>query len=129
MREKTNVYFLAEINRGYGCGDCILLENIDSNGNITHALIDTGVVGLYYEIICLETMNLNPIVTCSFHEQSVKQYTTIHILLLHIQVAIGNTIVEDTLWNLQLRTLVLHGKQQLVERQVCPGAYDVLEIV
>lgn len=34
---------------------------------------------LYYEIICLETMNLNPIVTCSFHEQSVKQYTTIHI--------------------------------------------------
>ena len=34
---------------------------------------------LYYEIICLETMNLNPIVTCSFHETSVKQYTTIHI--------------------------------------------------
>ena len=34
---------------------------------------------LYYEIICLETMNLAPIVTCSFHEASVKQYTTIHI--------------------------------------------------
>ena len=34
---------------------------------------------LYYEIICLETMNLSPIVTCSFHETSVKQYTTIHI--------------------------------------------------
>ena len=34
---------------------------------------------LYYEIICLETMNLDPIVTCSFHESSVKQYTTIHI--------------------------------------------------
>ena len=34
---------------------------------------------LYYEIICLETMNLEPIVTCSFHEESVKQYTTIHI--------------------------------------------------
>ena len=43
MREKTNVYFLAEITRGFGMGDCILLENIDSNGNITHALIDTGV--------------------------------------------------------------------------------------
>ena len=43
MREKTNAYFLAEINRGYGCGDCILLENIDSNGNITHALIDNGI--------------------------------------------------------------------------------------
>ena len=34
---------------------------------------------LYYEIICLETMNLTPIVTCSFHEESVKQYTTIHV--------------------------------------------------
>ena len=43
MREKTNVYFLAEITRGYGMSDCILLENIDSNGNITHALIDTGI--------------------------------------------------------------------------------------
>ena len=42
MREKTNVYFLAEITRGFGNGDCILLENIDSNGNIKHALIDTG---------------------------------------------------------------------------------------
>ena len=42
MREKTIVYFLAEITKGYGNGDCILLENIDENGNITHALIDTG---------------------------------------------------------------------------------------
>ena len=43
MREKTNVYFLAEITRSLSCGDCILLENIDSNGNIRHALIDTGI--------------------------------------------------------------------------------------
>ena len=42
MAEKTNVYFLAEITKGYGNGDCILLENIDINGNIIHALIDTG---------------------------------------------------------------------------------------
>ncbi|MBR1899749.1 MAG: hypothetical protein IJ820_01620 [Lachnospiraceae bacterium] len=34
---------------------------------------------LYYEIICLEAMNLTPIVTCDFHTESVKQYTTIHI--------------------------------------------------
>ena len=34
---------------------------------------------LYYEIICLDPMNQDPIVTCSFHETSVKQYTTIHI--------------------------------------------------
>ena len=38
MREKTNVYFLEEITRGFGNGDCILLENIDSYGNIKHAL-------------------------------------------------------------------------------------------
>ena len=42
MREKTSVYFLAEITKGYENGDCILLENIDSVGNIAHALIDTG---------------------------------------------------------------------------------------
>ncbi|MCR5781564.1 MAG: hypothetical protein K6G90_02390, partial [Clostridia bacterium] len=34
---------------------------------------------LYYEIICLEPMNMTPVVTCDFHETSVKQYTTIHI--------------------------------------------------
>ena len=39
MREKTNVYFLSEIIRA----DCILLENIDSDGNITHGLIDAGI--------------------------------------------------------------------------------------
>ena len=52
MREKTNIYFLAEITRGYGNGDCILLENIDSNGNITHALIDTGRKINGKEVVC-----------------------------------------------------------------------------
>ena len=42
MREKTIAYFLAEITKSYGNGDCILLENIDENGNVIHALIDTG---------------------------------------------------------------------------------------
>ena len=42
MIEKTNVYFLAEVTKNYGNGDCILLENIDINGNILHSLIDTG---------------------------------------------------------------------------------------
>ena len=42
MVEKTNVYYLTEITRNYGNGDCILLENIDINNNIIHALIDTG---------------------------------------------------------------------------------------
>ena len=43
MREKTNVYFLAEISRSLSCADCILVEKIDSNGNIRHTLIDTGI--------------------------------------------------------------------------------------
>ena len=29
MVEKTNVYFLSEITKNFGNGDCILLENID----------------------------------------------------------------------------------------------------
>ena len=34
---------------------------------------------LYYEIICLETLNDTPIIVSSFHETEEKQYTTIHI--------------------------------------------------
>ena len=51
MIEKTNVYFLAEITRNYGNGDCILLENMDLNGNIIHALIDTG-RKVYDGVVC-----------------------------------------------------------------------------
>ena len=42
MREKTCVYFLSEVNRGQTCGDCMILENIDSNGVVRNALIDSG---------------------------------------------------------------------------------------
>ena len=49
MREKTNVYFLSEIIQRLRC-DCILLENIDSNGNIKHVLIDKG-VAVYYDVL------------------------------------------------------------------------------
>lgn len=34
---------------------------------------------LYYEIICLETLNDTPIIVSSFHDSEEKQYTTIHI--------------------------------------------------
>ena len=51
MTEKTNVYFLAEITKNFGNGDCILLENIDLNGNIIHALIDTG-RKVYDGVVC-----------------------------------------------------------------------------
>ena len=44
MVEKTNVYFLAEITKNFGNGDCILLENIDikflnKKINIIHFII------------------------------------------------------------------------------------------
>ena len=34
---------------------------------------------LYYEIICLETLNVTPIITSSFRETEVPQYSTVHI--------------------------------------------------
>ena len=51
MTEKTNVFFLAEITKNFGNGDCILLENIDLNGNIIHALVDTG-RKVYDGVVC-----------------------------------------------------------------------------
>ena len=51
MVEKTNVYFLSEITKNFGNGDCILLENIDINGNIIHALIDAG-RKVYKGVVC-----------------------------------------------------------------------------
>ena len=51
MIEKTNVYFLAEVTKNYGNGDCILLENIDINGNVVHGLIDTG-RKVYNGVVC-----------------------------------------------------------------------------
>ena len=71
MREKTNVYFLAEITRGFGTGDCILLENIDSNGIIRHALIDNG-------------NYITGGVVCPFLENNVKKLEFICITHYHI---------------------------------------------
>ena len=51
MREKTNVYFISKIYPLFNGGDCILLENIDSNGKVRHALIDTGVFAYNEEIV------------------------------------------------------------------------------
>ena len=42
IKNITRVYFCSEITKGYGAGDCILLENTDSKGNKLFGLIDTG---------------------------------------------------------------------------------------
>ena len=42
LTNTTKAYFCSEITQNYGNGDCILLENYDSNGNKTYGLIDTG---------------------------------------------------------------------------------------
>ena len=34
---------------------------------------------LYFEIICLETLNMTPIITSSFRETEMPQYSTVHI--------------------------------------------------
>ena len=41
-KNTTKAYFLSEVTNGYGNGDCILLENYDSNGQVHYGLIDTG---------------------------------------------------------------------------------------
>ena len=41
-KNTTKAYFLSEISNGYGNGDCILLENYDSNGQVHYGLIDAG---------------------------------------------------------------------------------------
>ena len=38
----TKAYFLSETTNGYGNGDCILLENSDSSGQVHYGLIDAG---------------------------------------------------------------------------------------
>ena len=47
MREKTIAYFYSGVSINKIHGDCILLENIDSNGFVRHALIDAGFVGKF----------------------------------------------------------------------------------
>lgn len=42
LTNTTRVYFLAEITKGYANGDCILLENYDSQGNKIYGMIDAG---------------------------------------------------------------------------------------
>ena len=42
LRNATRVYFSSEVTKGYGNGDCILLENYDSEGNKIYGLIDAG---------------------------------------------------------------------------------------
>lgn len=42
LKNTTRAYFCSEITKNYGNGDCILLENYDSNGNKIYGLIDAG---------------------------------------------------------------------------------------
>lgn len=42
IKNTTIAYFSSEVTKTYGNGDCILLENYDSNGNKIYGLIDTG---------------------------------------------------------------------------------------
>ena len=42
LKNTTRVYFSSEITKTYENGDCILLENYDSEGNKIYGLIDAG---------------------------------------------------------------------------------------
>ena len=41
-------------------------------------------------------------------DHNAIELTCLHVLLLHVDVAAGDAVVEDALWNFQLRTLLLH---------------------
>ena len=56
------------------------------------------------------------------------EHTRVQVLLLHIDVRAGDTVVEDALRYLHFRTLLLHRDQQPVERLVGKGRHDVLEV-
>ena len=61
-------------------------------------------------------------------DHDAVELARLHVLLLHVDVRAGDAVVEDTLGNLQLGTLLLHRHQQLVERTVGIRAYDILEV-
>ena len=57
------------------------------------------------------------------------QLARCHVLLLHIQVAIGDSVVEYSLGYLQLGVLLLHREQQLAKRLVGVRHNHILEII
>ena len=56
------------------------------------------------------------------------EFARLHIFLLHIEVAVGDAVVEDTLGDFQFRTLLLHRDEQLGDLHVGLRTYVVLEI-
>ena len=61
-------------------------------------------------------------------DHDAVQMARLHVLLLHVDVAAGDAVVEDALGNLQFGTLLLHREQQLAHLHVGVGAHVVLEV-
>lgn len=58
---------------------------------------------LYYELICIDPLSSDPIITSNFHTTSVSQYTPIHIdytvynplsMVSDVTIAVNNTVVS-----------------------------------
>ena len=56
------------------------------------------------------------------------QLAGVHVLFLHIKIAVGDAVVEDAFRNLKLRILLRHRNHQLRHLHVSAGAYIVLKI-
>ena len=56
------------------------------------------------------------------------QHTRLHVFMLYEYVVSGNTVIEDTLRNLQFRRLLLHTPQQRSQLTCCLRLNPVLEI-
>ena len=60
-------------------------------------------------------------------DHDAVEMTRFQVLFLYIEVRARNAVVEDTLRNLQFRTLLLHRQEQLRELDVGLGHHHVLE--
>ena len=61
-------------------------------------------------------------------DHDAVELTRLQVFLLHIEVAVWNAVIEDSFWDFQFRTLLLHGEQELSQFLVGTRAYVVLEI-
>ena len=61
-------------------------------------------------------------------DHDAVELSCIHILLLHIEVAVRDSIVEDAFRDFQFRTLLLHRYEELCQLLVGVRTYIILEV-
>ena len=68
------------------------------------------------------------VAVCHAIDHDAVELSCIQILLLHIEVAVRDSIVEDAFRDFQFRTLLLHGYEELCQLLVGVRTYIILEV-